>query len=91
MEPEEAVYTGRITDRIRDLIFNVYPGRDGNILLYDDDGEGYGYEEGKYITIRLTYSEEDHTVRAETEHAYDADWQEPVITSEQIRLKGDIL
>jgi alpha-D-xyloside xylohydrolase len=38
----------------------VYPGRDGSFLLYDDEGDGYGYEQGRYATVMLTWNEAQH-------------------------------
>ena len=31
----------------------VYPGADGNFVLYDDDGTTYAYEHGDYRTTSL--------------------------------------
>lgn len=35
----------------------VYPGKDGEFSLYDDDGVSYDYEKGKSTTTRLRWSE----------------------------------
>ena len=35
----------------------VYEGSDGEFIYYDDDGDGYAYEEGEYHLIRLTWNE----------------------------------
>lgn len=35
----------------------VYPGRDGSFTLYDDEGDGYGYEQGSYATVTLDWNE----------------------------------
>ena len=37
---------------------HVYPGRDCQFELYDDAGDGYGYEKGKYTVTKLIWSEE---------------------------------
>lgn len=37
----------------------VYTGRDGCFDFYEDEGEGYDYEEGKYRLTRLTWKEAD--------------------------------
>ena len=34
----------------------VYPGADGSFTLYEDQGDGYGYETGAYSTIPISYS-----------------------------------
>lgn len=38
----------------------VYPGRDGSFLLYDDEGDGYGYEQGRFATVTATWNEAQH-------------------------------
>ena len=43
----------------------VYPGRDGTFELYDDAGDGYGYEKGEYATIRFTWTQADHQLRVD--------------------------
>ena len=35
----------------------VYPGADGHFTLYEDEGDGYGYEAGAYTTIDLTWED----------------------------------
>ncbi len=35
----------------------VYPGKDGEFALYDDDGVSYDYEKGKGTTAKLRWSE----------------------------------
>jgi alpha-D-xyloside xylohydrolase len=40
----------------------VYPGADGSFTLYDDAGEGFGYERGEYSAIRLTWNDRKHAL-----------------------------
>ena len=35
----------------------VYPGKSGTFALYDDAGNGYGYEKGEYSLIRLGWDD----------------------------------
>jgi len=35
----------------------VYTGRDGRFELYEDDGASYGYEQGQFATIPLSWDE----------------------------------
>jgi len=35
----------------------VYPGKDGDFALYDDDGVSYDYEKGKGTTVRLHWND----------------------------------
>lgn len=41
----------------RTLTLKVYPGRDAETLLYEDSGDGYGYEEGQYSVTKLSWCE----------------------------------
>ncbi len=34
----------------------IYPGADGSFDLYEDEGDGYGYESGKYSIIPISYN-----------------------------------
>jgi alpha-D-xyloside xylohydrolase len=35
----------------------VYPGADGHFTLYEDAGDGYGYEAGEFTTIDLSWDD----------------------------------
>lgn len=39
------------------LELRVYPGSDGTFELYDDEGDGYGYEQGRYATTHLSWDD----------------------------------
>ena len=39
------------------LELRVYRGADGTFTLYDDSGDGYGYENGEHATIPLTWND----------------------------------
>jgi alpha-D-xyloside xylohydrolase len=36
----------------------VYRGADGDFTLYEDEGDGYGYEKGRYATIPIHWDEQ---------------------------------
>lgn len=38
---------------------HIYPGADAEFILYEDDGDGYAYEEGCCNRIRLTWNNEE--------------------------------
>lgn len=40
----------------------VYPGANGAFTIYDDAGDGYGYEKGAYATIDLRWDDRTHTL-----------------------------
>ena len=37
----------------------VYAGADADFTLYEDEGDNYGYEQGRYATIQMHYNEAD--------------------------------
>ncbi|MCR5108823.1 MAG: DUF5110 domain-containing protein [Lachnospiraceae bacterium] len=41
------------------LELHVYTGNDGEFVYYDDEGDGYAYEDGEYETIDLRWSEKE--------------------------------
>ncbi len=45
------------TQSIDPLEIRVYRGQDATFTLYEDAGDSYDYETGKYSTIRLTWSD----------------------------------
>jgi alpha-D-xyloside xylohydrolase len=40
----------------------VYGGADGKFTLYEDEGDNYDYEKGKYATIPISWNEARHTL-----------------------------
>ena len=40
----------------------VYGGRDATFQLYEDEGDNYNYEQGKYATIAISYDDATRTV-----------------------------
>lgn len=40
-----------------DLQIRIYPGADGEFVLYEDAGDTYDYEKGAYTTVRFTWDE----------------------------------
>lgn len=46
----------------------VYPGANGSFTLYEDEGNGYGYEKGQYATIPFTWSDRDKTLDIGARH-----------------------
>ena len=40
----------------------IYAGKDGQFMLYEDEGVNYNYEKGKYATIDITYDDSSKTI-----------------------------
>ncbi len=46
-----------------DLItLNIYPGANGEFVLYEDEGDNYNYLEGKYSEIPMKWNDRSHTL-----------------------------
>lgn len=43
-----------------DITLNVYSGKNAGFALYEDSGDGYGYEKGDYRLTQIEWSETDH-------------------------------
>jgi len=72
---EEMEYTREKTADVIRLM--VYPGADGEFCLYEDEGDNYNYEQGKYATIRFRYDEASKTLSiGEREGEFDGMLQE---------------
>ena len=55
-----------------DLEIRVYPGADGSFTLYEDEGDNYNYEKGKYTIIPFCYDESTKTLTIHSrEGSYD--------------------
>jgi alpha-D-xyloside xylohydrolase len=39
------------------LEIHIYPGRDSAFRLYDDEGDGYGYEDGAFAVVDLSWDD----------------------------------
>ena len=44
------------------LELRLYPGADGDFTLYEDEGDGYAYEQGAYSLIPIHWDEASHTL-----------------------------
>ena len=51
----------------------VYTGRDSSFDVYFDKGDGYGFENGDYSYLKLTYSEEEHKLSVSKKGQYPVD------------------
>ena len=40
------------------LLLTIYPGSDGAFTLYDDEGDGYGYENGAQARIPFVWDDD---------------------------------
>ena len=45
-----------------ELEIRVYPGADGSFTLYEDEGDNYNYEKGKYSEILFSWNEASRTL-----------------------------
>lgn len=52
------------------LMIDVFTGKDGRFLLYEDEGDGYGYEGGKYQTAPFIWEEQTKRLYLENPDKY---------------------
>jgi len=57
--PKIQYTTEKKADTIR---LRIYPGADGSFLLYEDENDTYGYEDGAYSVIPLKWDEQEKTL-----------------------------
>jgi alpha-D-xyloside xylohydrolase len=50
------------TERSDTIELRVYPGKNGSFTLYEDEGDNYNYENGKYAEIPITYVDNEKNV-----------------------------
>lgn len=43
-----------------DLEIRIYPGANGDFILYEDEGNNYNYEKGKYTEIQFHWNQQTH-------------------------------
>ncbi|MFC2136585.1 TIM-barrel domain-containing protein [Bacteroidota bacterium] len=53
-------YTGEKPDDTLEI--RIYPGADGQFDLYEDEGDNYNYEKGKYTIIPFKWDEKDQSL-----------------------------
>ena len=39
-----------------------YPGNNTTFTLYEDEGDGFGYQQGEYTEIPMTWNDRSHTL-----------------------------
>ena len=44
------------------ITLNIYPGSDAAFTLYEDEGDGFGYQQGQYSEIHMTWNDRSHTL-----------------------------
>ncbi len=59
MGPEEEYAKQEPLDSLE---LRVYPGADGDFTLYEDEGDTYNYEKGKYATIPIHWNDSTQTL-----------------------------
>ncbi|MBN1408949.1 MAG: DUF5110 domain-containing protein [Calditrichaceae bacterium] len=47
-------------EKIDPIEIRIYPGANGEFVLYEDENDNYNYEEGKYSTIKFTWDNLKH-------------------------------
>jgi alpha-D-xyloside xylohydrolase len=55
METAPVEHTGEISGQALEV--RIYSGADGEFTIYEDSGDGYAYEEGKYNRIKMSWND----------------------------------
>ena len=45
-----------------EMTLTVYPGNNTTFTLYEDEGDGFGYQQGEYTEIPMTWNDRSHTL-----------------------------
>ncbi len=79
--PLGAVKASTMAGPDNELELRIYAGADARFELYDDAGDGFGYEEGEYALVRMEWSEAARTLHlAAREGAYEGMAHEQELT-----------
>ena len=62
--PMQHAYKGRLNESNIKIIFRIYPGKDAQYTLYDDEGDGYGYEKGDYSLYNIEWNDREKKLSA---------------------------
>ena len=69
----------------------VYPGADGSFTLYDDAGDGLGYQRREYSAVRLTWRDRSRTLSiASREGTYNSNARLRIVCGDAPNLSHDI-
>ena len=44
------------------LTLKVYPGANAEFVLYEDEGDGFGYQEGKFTKVPMNWNDKKRTL-----------------------------
>jgi alpha-glucosidase (family GH31 glycosyl hydrolase) len=58
-------YTGQASSE--PLLLRIYPGADGSMSLYQDDGVSFGYQRGEYSRILCTWNDRQRTLSLQSD------------------------
>lgn len=52
-------FTAEKDDSVMEL--RIYPGANGQFVLYEDEGDNYNYENGKFTTIHFSWNDKNES------------------------------
>lgn len=50
------------TESTNPIEVRIYPGANGHVTLYEDEGDNYDYEKGRYATLACHWNNTDQTL-----------------------------
>ena len=54
-----------------DITLTVFPGKDGETALYEDSGDGYGYENGEYKLTKIIWHDSERRLEVSDGRTFD--------------------
>jgi alpha-glucosidase/alpha-D-xyloside xylohydrolase len=61
------------------LILHVYPGADGMMQLYEDDGTSFGYQQGQFSRITCEWHDQERTLTLKVDSAGKRPWRRAMV------------
>ena len=61
---KEMEWSGHFKDDVLEI--RIYPGKDAEFTLYEDENDNYNYEKGKYSEIKFKWDDDKRVLRIDT-------------------------
>ena len=71
------------------ICVRIYPGADGAYILYEDDGDGYGYEKGEYRLTVLRWDDQNGRLAADITHDYAGGAEKYTIAAQTVAARSE--
>ena len=69
------------------VVLRIYPGADGNMSLYQDDGISYAYSKGQFSRILFTWNDQQRVLTLKPDQSGKLPWSGPLMV-EMVGVPG---